>query len=94
MMVATMSEGLNSLSEKEKAALRLLLHGHDAKSMAATLGLSVHTIRERLHEARRKLGVSSSREAARRLAQAEGTDPQFCRIRKWGMRRSRSLRQT
>ena len=72
-----MAEGLHSLSEKEKEALRLLLAGHDAKSAARELGLSVHTVRERLRDARRKLGVSSSREAARRLGQAENPTPQF-----------------
>ncbi|GAN69379.1 hypothetical protein AOR01nite_14940 [Acetobacter orleanensis] len=65
------------LSEREKEALRLLLVGHDAKSVAGTLGLSVHTINDRLRDARRKLGVSSSREAARRLAAMEGEPPNF-----------------
>lgn len=64
-----------TLSEREKETLRLLLGGHDAKSIAATLGLSVYTVNDRLREARRKLGVSSSREAARRLAEMEGQDP-------------------
>ncbi|MFN3523800.1 MAG: DUF4019 domain-containing protein [Phenylobacterium sp.] len=66
-----MSEGMQSLSEREKEALRLLLGGHDIKSIAASLGLSVHTINERLRDARRKLGVSSSRQAARLLAEVE-----------------------
>ena len=44
------------LSEREKEALRLLLVGHDAKSIATMLGLSVHTINDRLRDARRKLG--------------------------------------
>jgi DNA-binding CsgD family transcriptional regulator len=64
-----------ALSEREKEALRLLLVGHDAKSIANTLGLSVHTINDRLRDARRKLGVSSSREAARRLVEMEGSIP-------------------
>ena len=66
-----MASGCETLSDKEKDALRLLLQGHDAKSSARTLGLSVHTVNERLREARRKLGVTSSREAARRLAAEE-----------------------
>ncbi|MCH4023121.1 MAG: DUF4019 domain-containing protein [Acetobacter sp.] len=65
------------LSAREKEALRLLLVGHDAKSIANTLGLSVHTINDRLRDARRKLGVSSSREAARRLAEMDGGTPNF-----------------
>lgn len=60
-----------NLSEREKETLRLLLVGHDAKSIARKLGLSVHTVNERLRDARRKLGVASSREAARLLHEAE-----------------------
>jgi DNA-binding CsgD family transcriptional regulator len=66
----------DSLTEKEKQTLRLLLAGHDAKSMARHLGLSVHTVNERLRYARRKLSASSSREAARLLRQAEETFPE------------------
>lgn len=58
---------IDTLSDKEKETLRLMLRGYDAKSMAQALGLSVHTVNERLRNARRKLEVSSSREAARRL---------------------------
>ena len=67
-----MAEGYQALTAKEKEALRLLLGGHDAKSMANHLGLSVHTVNERLRDARRKLSVSSSKAAARLLHQAEG----------------------
>ncbi|HEX8445873.1 MAG TPA: DUF4019 domain-containing protein [Sphingomonas sp.] len=71
-----------ALTEKEKQTLRLIVRGHDAKSVARTLGLSVHTINERLRDARRKMGVSSSREAARLLLDAEDghvqpRDPNF-----------------
>lgn len=71
-----MSTGLDALTSKEKETLRLILRGHDAKSSARTLGLSVHTVNERLREARRKLGVTSSREAARRLLAEEGDTPE------------------
>lgn len=63
-----------ALTEKEKETLRLIVRGHDAKSTARSLGLSVHTINERLRDARRKMAVSSSREAARLLFEAEGQD--------------------
>lgn len=66
-----------SLTEKEKETLRLLLQGYDAKSMAQHLGLSVHTINERLRDARRKMATSSSREAARLLREAEEHDPEL-----------------
>ena len=71
-----MAQDVHALTEKEKATLRLLLAGHDAKSMARHLGLSVHTVNERLRDARRKLAVSSSREAARLLREAEAADPE------------------
>ena len=66
------NEGLWGLTEKEKQTLRLIVRGHDAKSSARSLGVSVHTINERLRDARRKMTVSSSRAAARMLLDAEG----------------------
>jgi DNA-binding CsgD family transcriptional regulator len=69
--------GLQALTEKEKETLRLLVDGHDAKSMARHLGLSVHTINERLRDARRKMSASSSREAARQLREMERQNPQY-----------------
>jgi DNA-binding CsgD family transcriptional regulator len=71
-----MAQGHLALTEKEKQTLRLLLAGHDAKSMARHLGLSVHTVNERLRDSRRKLSASSSREAARLLRDAESDIPQ------------------
>ncbi|WP_347303638.1 DUF4019 domain-containing protein [Croceibacterium sp. TMG7-5b_MA50] len=65
---------LTALSEKEKETLRLIVRGHDAKSIARDLDISVHTINERLRGARRKLEVSSSREAARLLPEAESVN--------------------
>jgi DNA-binding CsgD family transcriptional regulator len=69
-------DGYRALTEKQKQTLRLLLEGHDAKSMARLLGLSVHTINERLRDARQKLSVSSSKEAARLLRHIEGAAPE------------------
>ncbi|WP_086737951.1 helix-turn-helix domain-containing protein [Erythrobacter colymbi] len=71
-----MTTGTDTLTEKERHTLRLILRGHDAKSAARELGLSVHTVNERLRDARRKLGVTSSREAARRLLAEEGDAPE------------------
>jgi DNA-binding CsgD family transcriptional regulator len=70
-MTITAKQGLGALTEKEKQTLRMIVRGHDAKSIARSLNLSVHTINERLREARRKVAVSSSREAARLLFEAE-----------------------
>lgn len=66
-----MADGFDLLTPKEKDTLRLIGRGHDAKSMARHLGLSVHTVNERLRAARRKLEVTSSREAARLLLERE-----------------------
>lgn len=66
-----MQRGIEALTERERDTLRLLLAGHDAKSIASLRGLSVHTINERLRDARRKLNVTSSRQAARLLSEAE-----------------------
>jgi DNA-binding CsgD family transcriptional regulator len=74
--MASTTTGYHALTDKEKQTLRLLLDGHDAKSLARHFGLSVHTINERLRDARRKLSASSSREAARLLREAEGPAPQ------------------
>ena len=72
-----MRDSILTLTEREKETLRLLLRGYDAKSIARHLDLSVHTINERLRDARRKLSVPSSREAARLLAEAERADPEL-----------------
>jgi DNA-binding CsgD family transcriptional regulator len=82
-----------ALSEREKQTLRLLLGGHEAKSIAKELGLSVHTVNERLRDARRKLGVSSSREAARILADAEQTRPNSLGDKGLGVRAGSDRRQ-
>jgi DNA-binding CsgD family transcriptional regulator len=70
-MSMQMHDRLHGLTEKERQTLRLMVRGHDAKSIARSLGLSVHTVNERLRDARRKMEVSSSREAARLLFEAE-----------------------
>ncbi len=70
-----MAANIDALTEKEKQTLRLIVRGHDAKSIARHLDLWVHTINERLRDARRKMAVSSSREAARQLLDREGEAP-------------------
>jgi DNA-binding CsgD family transcriptional regulator len=69
-----------NLSEREREVLRLLAQGHDAKSSAAFLEISGHAVNERLREARRKLGVTSSREAARLLIAFEGSDATYKKL--------------
>lgn len=74
------------LTAKECEALRLLTQGHDVKSAADALGVSIHTVNERLREARRKTKTSSSRGAARLLADRE--DPLLSGPAKLGVIRS------
>lgn len=74
-MTTGTTDGYALLTDREKQTLRLIVRGHGAKSAARELGLSVHTVNERLRDARRKLAVSSSREAARLLLDREGGIP-------------------
>jgi DNA-binding CsgD family transcriptional regulator len=68
---------LSLLTEREKEILRLLSQGFDVKACARELEISEGSVTERLREARRKLGVTSSREAARLLAQFESDPHRF-----------------
>ncbi|MGB5777555.1 MAG: DUF4019 domain-containing protein [Allopontixanthobacter sediminis] len=79
-----MPEPTQSLTDKEKETLRLILRGHDAKSAANHLGLSVHTINERLRAARPKLSVTISREAARVLLNRETRTPEILAYKQLG----------
>lgn len=68
-----MAGDLPRLSDVERQVLALLATGHTAKSIAAVTGLSVNAVNERLRLARRKTGVGSSRELARKVGQGGGT---------------------
>ena len=87
-----MNDGLNELTEREKEALRLVLWGHDAKSIARSLNLSIHTVNERLRDARRKLSVTSSREAARLLGEVEHWTPNSVGNKQIGVARKNAVR--
>lgn len=67
----------DNLNEKEKEVLHLLLLGHDAKTAAQEIGVTPNVINERLRSARQKLQVTSSKAAARMLADHEGLTPKF-----------------
>ena len=56
------------LSDRERAVLLQLAQGHTVKSAAAATGNTEYAAQELLRSARRKLGVGSSREAARLVA--------------------------
>jgi DNA-binding CsgD family transcriptional regulator len=65
-------DSLSRLTEREKVCLRQWLNHKSAKEIASDLGISHHAVEKRLKLARTKLGATSSLEAARMLAQAEG----------------------
>src|SRR5213082_1398125 len=62
---------ISRLNDAERRVLWLLAEGHTAKSIAAELGTTTSAVNERLREARRKTGVGSSRELARRFKAQE-----------------------
>lgn len=62
------SDQIDRLTPAERDVLSLLASGHDTKTAAVELRISIHAVNDRLREARRKLNVTSSREAARILA--------------------------
>lgn len=63
------------LTEAERQILRMLTLGHTAKTIASLQKISVNVVNERLREARRKTGASSSRTLARTLSE---TDQKNC----------------
>ena len=63
--------GLEALTTRERECLRLVLAGLRAKEIADSLGVSDATVNNHLASARRKLGTSDSRLAARLLFSKE-----------------------
>jgi DNA-binding CsgD family transcriptional regulator len=68
----TESRNVEALREGQRACLRLVLAGYEAKEIAIELGVPPTTVIERLRAARELLGVSRSKDAARILARHEG----------------------
>lgn len=58
---------LDRLTEAQRQCLRLIAQGLEIKEIAAVLGVSPSAVVERLRIARQRLGVATSKEAARRL---------------------------
>ena len=77
-------ENFNRLTNRQKEILRLLFNGHDAKSAASELNISVHTVNEHLSQVRKLLNASSSRVAARLFAEFEDAPPKLRDPTKWG----------
>jgi DNA-binding CsgD family transcriptional regulator len=69
-----MNPGLELLTERQRQCLRLVYATFQVKEIARELGLSPNTVNEYLRNAREILGVRRSLEAARFLAEYEGTN--------------------
>jgi DNA-binding CsgD family transcriptional regulator len=65
-------QGVEALSERQKEILRLVAKHYQAKEIARLLNISEHTVKTHTDEARRRLDVSTSRQAARILVDYEG----------------------
>jgi LuxR family maltose regulon positive regulatory protein len=63
--------GINDLRPRERTILGLYAEGLETHQIAELLVLSVHTVRTHVKNARRRLGVSSRREALDRLKAAD-----------------------
>ena len=57
---------LNALSEKQREALDLLILHKTSKQISRELGISPHTVDQRIEAAKRRLGVATRGEAAQR----------------------------
>lgn len=64
---------IEDITEAQKDCLRLFYRRYGAKEIGRQLGIAPSTVHQRLTAARKTLGVARSMEAARLLAEAEGT---------------------
>lgn len=65
----------SKLTEGQRACLRLVAQAMTSKEIAARLGVSPHTVDQRLRMAMKTLGASSRASAARVLAESERDQP-------------------
>ena len=70
-----LGDAVARLTPKERECLDRWLGHSTAKEIALELGITHHAVEKRLKSARAKLGVTSTLEAARLLAAAEGYGP-------------------
>jgi DNA-binding CsgD family transcriptional regulator len=70
-MVKTTETGVTSLNDIHKDCLRLAIYHYSSKEIALKLGISRHTVDQRLRHAVQRLGASTRFEAARMLADYE-----------------------
>ena len=64
--------GYDTLTAKQRAVLDLLVQHQSTKEMARILGISPHTVEQRIKSARSKLGANSRSELARRYEAKRG----------------------
>lgn len=65
----------DQLSPREVQALALVAAGHDAKSAAKEMAISMHTVKDHLQFARLKLGARNSAHAVALAARAGVIQP-------------------
>lgn len=65
-------DAIDRLTPGQCDCLRLVQAGFEAKEIGVRLGLTTNVVNERLRVARQRLGVTSSRQAARLLVEREG----------------------
>lgn len=63
---------LKKLTEPQREVLRYVAKGYESKEIGKQLGLSHHSVNRRIERAIQALGVTTRKEAARYLANAEG----------------------
>lgn len=66
---------MESLSQRQKEILRLIGQGHQTKEIARLLDIRETTVKTHTETARQRLGVATSREAARLLLACESGHP-------------------
>lgn len=71
--MATKVGNIETLTQRQKEILRLISQHLQAKEVARILDISERTVKTHTEEARRRLGVTSSRDAARLLAAHEAS---------------------
>jgi DNA-binding NarL/FixJ family response regulator len=59
----TLAQGMPEISEREIEVLQLMVNGYDAKSIAARMDLSVHTVRKHIANVYEKLHINSKAQA-------------------------------
>lgn len=71
MILGDKTSGVDTLSERQKEILRLIARHLQAKEIARVLNISESTVKTHTDTARKRLGVASSRDAARLLVEYE-----------------------